>query len=84
MSKKKPSKRLGHIVTRLQEKEARASVSLDGSTQSCDLCTLELTAGPHRCGKRYITEAERELCEAARGEDLGRYAEALDKLRKNK
>lgn len=38
-------------------KEAAASVSLDGCTQSC---------GPHpQCGSQHITAAERELVEAA-------------------
>lgn len=46
--------------------EARASCALDGETQSCDLCLLEKTAGPHRCGRRDITEAERGVVKAAR------------------
>lgn len=35
--------------------------SPEGQTQSCDACILEKTAGPHRCCRREITDAEREF-----------------------
>lgn len=70
----------------LMQKEARASVSLDGDTQSCDACTLERTAGPHRCGRRDITPEELEMCDAVlafAGRHGGvRYAKAVRALRK--
>ena len=64
MRKRKPF-RPPSIQDMLMAQEARASVSLDGDTQSCDLCLLERTAGPHRCGRREMTEAERMVVEAA-------------------
>jgi len=43
-------------------KEAKASCSLDGSTQCCMACVQKVE---HVCGKRPMTAAERELVEAA-------------------
>jgi hypothetical protein len=45
-------------------KRADSFDSPDGQTQSCDACTLERTAGPHRCGRREVTEEEHEFIEA--------------------
>lgn len=74
---KKPAKRIQtphEIEMRRLHKEARASVSLDrgdGETQSCDACTLEKTAGKHRCGRREMTDAERAFIEAYLDETEG-------------
>lgn len=45
-------------------KEAAASVSLDGDTQSCEACNV-LGCLVHTCGRREMTEAERRVVEAA-------------------
>ena len=60
------------------EIEAQASCSLDGCTQSCPACVQKVE---HVCGKRVMTEAERELVEAALRHDMIAVMDAEKKVR---
>jgi len=49
-------------------KDAAASVALDGCTQHCTVCAMIAQTGQewhHTCGRREMTQAEREVVEAA-------------------
>jgi hypothetical protein len=70
--KKKPSKperKMERTLTEtgmILEREASASVSLDGGTQFCEACAAEQHGLPtHTCGKQAMTAEEGAVVEAA-------------------
>lgn len=59
MSKKKPKTISGSV------RGLPIDFGTPRASSFCDLCTLEKTAGPHRCGRRDITPAEQTVIDCA-------------------